>query len=359
MRTLLHSLTAVGLLLLTADRALPQILPDPGRPDPPAPESEVQEPGIPGPDARPGQFEFQGYDFGQVVQAMETSVQPLQEELDQSFKVFIDSVQEAEQLLDEGQTHEAVQKAASAIDGVLAVRDKVLGPMWDGQQALTIQTARVRVRLARAVEAAGKDNTTKLSDRTEATLDGIARRIAQERDPQRKKRLVAHYRTIRNLARIKAMAQQLSPDQRKLWAGVLGVLDEATLAHEQVLIGTEVLFAQFDVTSQTLKEYLSLMETVEGASRLLGVVRGTNGAEGGMGAFAQSMQQLQERLAGFNESVETALQGRMFELEGLIDAVEPLDPQGAELPLEQDDELSTRLKRLGESEPAQEPANTP
>ena len=77
---------------------------------------------------------FDGYDFGQVVATMETSVNPLQREMDLSFRVFVDSVHDAEKMLDEGRTQEAVQKASSAIQSVLAVREQVLAPMWSGQE---------------------------------------------------------------------------------------------------------------------------------------------------------------------------------------------------------------------------------
>ena len=101
--------------------------------------------------ARRETADFDGYDFGHVVEAMETSVNPLQREMDRSFRVFVDSVRDAEQLLDEGRTQEAVQKAAAVIEGVLAVRDVVLDPMWRGQEALAEQIAGVRARLAHAV----------------------------------------------------------------------------------------------------------------------------------------------------------------------------------------------------------------
>ena len=65
---------------------------------------------------------FDGYDFGQVVETMESSVNPLQREMVRSFKVFVQSVREAEALLDTGDTQKAVQTAASASATVLAVR---------------------------------------------------------------------------------------------------------------------------------------------------------------------------------------------------------------------------------------------
>ena len=46
---------------------------------------------------KPSGQNFEGYDFGQVVEAMETSVHPLQREMDHSFSVFVESVQEADQ----------------------------------------------------------------------------------------------------------------------------------------------------------------------------------------------------------------------------------------------------------------------
>lgn len=292
---------------------------------------------------------FDGYDFGHVVEAMETSVNPLQREMDRSFKVFVESVHEAEQLLDEGRTQEAVQKASAAIDSVLAVRDSVLVPMWEGQEALAEQIASVRTRLAQAVQSASENGPVQLDEQTETTLDAIAQRIASEADPLRKKRLVAHYRTVRNLARIKAMAVQLSPDQRKMWLSVLQVLDEAAVAHQQVMMGTEVLFGQFEATSANLQAYVSLMETVDGASQLMRIVRGVDEHSAGMASFAESMSGLQQRLATFNESVEQALQGRMLELEAQIDLIEPMaqEPGSPVMAGDEDSELAARLARLG------------
>ncbi len=292
---------------------------------------------------------FDGYDFGQVVETMETSVNPLQREMGQSFKVFVESVQEAEALLDSGETQKAVQKAASAIETVLGVREAVLTPMWEGQTMLADQIGLVRARLAQAVEAAEANGAVQLDQETEATLDVIATRVSAEVDPLRKKRLVAHYRTVRNLARIKAMAVQLSPDQRKMWLSVLLVLDEAAVAHQQVMMGTEVLFAQFEATSANLQAYVSLMETVDGASQLMRLVRGVDEHSAGMSSFAESMGELQLRLSTFNESVELALQGRMLELESQIDYIQPLgsQPGSAIMAVEEDGELISRMSRLG------------
>jgi hypothetical protein len=301
---------------------------------------------------------FEGFDFSEIVETMENSVDPLQREMDLSFKVFTESIMEAERLLDEGATNDAVQMAAAAVDAVLAVRDQVLGPMWEGQLALTEQTGKVRLRLARAVASANAPNPVAMDPQTEVTLDNIASRIAREEDPTRKQRLVAHYRTVRDLARIKAMAQQLTPDQRKLWLNVLKVLDEAAVTHQRVLMGSEVLFAQLDATSSNLRDYLSLMETVEGASNLLSVVRGAGDDMGGMSDFVESMNQLQTRLGAFNESVQQALEGRMIDLSAQIDALDPVSgapgtagsPGGAgSSPLmssEIDAELSERIQRV-------------
>jgi len=303
--------------------------------------------------SQPGSF--QGFDFGQVVQTMESSVSPLQAEMDRSFSTFTTRIREAERLLDEGDPNEAVQRALAATQGILQVREKVLGPMWEGQQQLMEQTGAVRRRLARAVsveEQREEDGSVGLGESAEATLDNIAARIAQEDNPTRKKRLTAHYRTVRNLARIKRMADRLSPDQRQLWMNVLQVLDEAALAHQQVLMGTEVLFAQLEATSTNLEEYLSLMETVDGASELLSVVRGARRNGEGLSGFVTSMNDLQERLGTFNESVQEALRGQMMELDAQIDAIEPRPGDGfgagrnAAISSSADAELQDRIDRL-------------
>jgi len=317
---------------------------------PAAPAEPPSRPASPAARSAQGKDAFEGYDFGQVVATMETSVTPLQREMSQSFRVFVDTIEEAETMLEDGRTHEAVQRAAAAIDVVLDARDRVLGPMWAGQQVLVEQIAMVRARLAKAVQASARGADEKLDVQTERTLDTLATRIGNEEAPLRKKRLVAHYRTVRNLARIRAMAAELSPDQRKMWMSVLHVLDEAALAHQQVMMGSEVLFAQFEATSENLQSYLSLMETVDGASRLMQMVRGADETAAGMTGFADSMMELQQRLAGFNESVEAALEGRMFELEAEMDLIAPLsremDVATGVVATEEDSELTARITRV-------------
>lgn len=291
---------------------------------------------------------FEGYDFGQVVNRMESSVNPLQQEMNTSFKVFVDKVVEAEALMDEGKVEDAVQGVVSAIHGVLAVRDKVLNPMWEGQEFMSQQISRVRSKLARAVSASNGGQDVKLGKRTELMLDKLATRIADETDPIRRKRLTSHYRALRNLAQIKSLAVQLSPDQRKLWMNILRVLEEASLAHEQVTLGTEVLFAQFESTATNLQEYVTTLDALNGASQLLGVVRGRDGQASGMTEFARSMGELQKRLQGFNGAVEEVLESHMTELEAQIDALQPEDGDDTSgvVSNEVDDELEARISRI-------------
>jgi hypothetical protein len=258
-------------------------------------------------------------------------------------------VQQAQKLLEDGQTREGVEKCSAAIDAVVQSRDRVLKPMWDGQRYLHEQIDVVRARLSKAVAAGERQSAGKLRPEVEASLDQLAQRVADESDPQRRQRLASHYQAVRSLARIRQMAEQLSPDQRKLWLNVLRVLQEANLAHQQVLITSELLFAQFEASSQNLREYLHLMDTVEGATRLLQAVRGVEDAGDGLAGFAQSMAEVQESLNGFGQAVDAALQGSMAELEAQAQAAEaeaqarsPRTAPGPSL----DDELQQRIGRL-------------
>jgi hypothetical protein len=299
----------------------------------------------PKPEAAPDSFE--GYDFEQVVQRVETSVNPLEQEMAGSFQAFADSVATAERLLAENRPAEAVEACSAAIDQVVAGREQVLKPMWEGQAYLAEQIGHVRARLASAVAAAGGSTQTKLDERAENMLDGIAQRIANESDPRRKKRLVTHYRTIRQLAQIKQMALQLSPNQRKLWQNVLRVLEDTALAHQQVLMGTEVLFAQFQATAMNLNEYQELIRTVDGAARLLGVARGLGQSGHGLTRLTQNMSDLQERLSGMNQHIEQVLQVKMIDLETQVDTVTAAAGADAgTMSTDIDDELARRLDRL-------------
>ena len=302
--------------------------------------------------------DFAGYDFEQVVLKVETSVNPLQKEMAGSLKVFAESVDQAQVLIEEGKSKEAIQKCSVAMETVLNSRDRVLEPMWKGQDYLNDQIGKVRARLAVAVEAAGGNSKVKLDNKTEKLLDGVAVRISKESDPLRKKRLVAHYRTIRQLSKIKQMANQLSPNQRKLWRNVLGVLENTALTHQQVLMGTEVLFAQFEATTTNLKEYEGLIDTVEGASRLLGVVKGLGESGQGLAQFSKNMTELQKRMAGFNTQLEGILEEKMIDLESQSEAISSsieIDDGSGVMSSSFDDELSARLKKFEPKQPEKKP----
>lgn len=293
--------------------------------------------------------DFAGYDFEQVVLKVETSVNPLQKAMAGSLKVFAESVDQAQVLIEQGKSKEAIQKCSVAMETVLKSRDSVLDPMWEGQDYLNEQIGKVRGRLAVAIEAAGGDARVKVDKKTEKLLDGIAGRISNEVDPLRKKRLVSHYRTIRQLSKIKQMANQLSPNQRKLWRNVLGVLENTALTHQQVLMGTEVLFAQFEATTANLREYEGLIDTVEGASRLLGVVKGLGQSGQGLAQFSRNMTDLQKRMSGFNTQLEGVLEDKMLDLEAQSEAISSsieIDSGGGVMTSVADDELNARLKKF-------------
>ena len=294
---------------------------------------------------------FDGYDFEHVVDTLQSSVDPLANEMNASFVVFVEEVDRAVVLMEDGRTREAVEASVVAIDGVLDVRDAVLEPMWEAQSELTAQIADVRSRLARAIARSGNKPVASeagFSPTTERLLDGVAARISETEDPIRKKRLIAQYRTIRSLAKVKHAAERMFPDQRRLWTNILTVLEQAALAHQQVLMGSEILFAQFESTAGQLNEYLALMQTIDGVNDLLGAVNGAGVDTSGMANFVQGMQGLQEQLAGFNGIVEEALNESMYELEANVDAIQPVegdDMQGV-VSTSIDDELAARMGRV-------------
>lgn len=292
--------------------------------------------------------DFSGYDFEQVVTRVEASVNPLQQEMDGSLKVFAESVAEAQVLMEQGNSREAIQKCSAAMQAVLDSRNKVLEPMWGGQDYLNEQIGKVRVRLAEAIESTGGQTDVKLEKPTENMLNDIAKRISNEKDEKRQKRLVAHYKTVRQLAQIKLLAKQLSPNQKKLWRNVLGVLENTALTHQQVLMGTEILFAQFEATAANLKEYEALIDTVDGASRLLGVVKGLGESGQGLAQFSKNMMDLQAQMSAFNGQIEHLLEDKMVDLEAQAEAVASSIAEGDEqifISTEMDKELQDRIAK--------------
>lgn len=284
------------------------------------------------------------YDFGEVVQTLQTSVQPLEGQINNGFPKFVGQLDDAIVLMEDGKTKEAVAMSAQAVDGVLLARDSIVDPLWEAQFYLNAQIADVRNRLATSLTTNNPTSTAGKAD-TESNkmLDTIASRISKTQDPARKKKLVAHYRTIRTLASVRKASVQMTPDQRKLWFSVLKVLDQASAAHQQVLLGSETLFAQLDGTATQLRDYLGLLQTVEGVDALLGSVEG-----GGMEGFVEGMRLMQTQMETFSQSMEGALQGSMAELESRVDSMQNLETKGDSVvaPSTIDDELQTRMDRM-------------
>lgn len=284
------------------------------------------------------------YDFGEVVQTLQTSVQPLEGQINNGFPKFVGQLDDAIVLMEDGKTKEAVAMSAQAVDGVLLARDSIVDPLWEAQFYLNAQIADVRNRLATSLTT---NNPTSIAGKADTEsnkmLDTIASRISKTQDPARKKKLVAHYRTIRTLATVRKASVQMTPDQRKLWFSVLKVLDQASAAHQQVLLGSETLFAQLDGTATQLRDYLGLLQTVEGVDALLGSVEG-----GGMEGFVEGMRLMQAQMETFSQSMEGALQGSMAELESRVDSMQNLETKGDSVvaPASIDEELQTRMDRM-------------
>ena len=284
------------------------------------------------------------YDFGEVVQTLQTSVQPLEGQINNGFPKFVGQLDDAIVLMEDGKTKEAVAMSAQAVDGVLLARDSIVDPLWEAQFYLNAQIADVRNRLATSLTTNNPTSTAGKADaESNKMLDTIASRISKTQDPARKKKLVAHYRTIRTLASVRKASVQMTPDQRKLWFSVLKVLDQASAAHQQVLLGSETLFAQLDGTATQLRDYLGLLQTVEGVDALLGSVEG-----GGMEGFVEGMRLMQAQMETFSQSMEGALQGSMAELESRVDSMQNLETKGDSVvaPSTIDDELQTRMDRM-------------
>jgi hypothetical protein len=341
------------LMIASAAPAMPEISATP-RPAASSPASRMSVPSLASRTPSQRRGVVGDYDFGEVVQALRDSVQPLAGEMDTGFPRFVGQIDDAITLMDQGRSQEAVALSSQAVDGILSSRDQIVNPLWEAQFYLNEQIAVVRSRLAESLSA--NDPTTKsgkASAQSAQMLDQIATRIAQTNDPVRKKRLVAHYRTMRTLTKVRANTLGMTPDQRKLWFGVLKVLEQASIAHQQVLMGSESLFAQLDGTGSQLRDYLGLMQTMEGVDALLGSVQGD-----GMASFVDGMRTLQEQMETFSESMQGALEASMVDLESRVDSLQSSasggNGEGVMTPTEIDEELQSRINRVAPAGAAKE-----
>ena len=291
---------------------------------------------------------FAGYDFGEVVEVLSTSVSPLQKEMSGSLKDFSDSVKRSEELMAEGKTTDAINTCTDAINKVMESREEVLESMWDGQDYLTDQIGKVRERLSMSSQASKESQNKELNPKTEFMLNDIAKRISKETDPARQKRLVRHYNTIRNLAKIRDGINKLPPSKYKMWQNVLKVLENTAETHQRVLMGTEVLFAQFEVTLANIQDSKDLIETVEGANHLMKVVRGLDQSGQGLDNFSMIMENLQTNLDGLTDNVDFVLQDSIMEIEGHTEAInEKMDIEmGQDSFNNMDTELAERIKKV-------------
>lgn len=296
--------------------------------------------------ARNGKGNVSDYDFGEVVQTVNSSMQPLAGEIRTGFPTFVDQIGDAIALMEAGRNQEAVALSAQAVDGVLAARDSVVNPLWDAQFFLNEQVAIVRSRLALSLTTNDPSTPTgKATQRSTATLDQLASQIAKTKDPARKKRLTAHYRTMRKLTEVNAKKMHMTPDQRKLWLGMLTVLEHALQGHEQVLMQAETLFATLDGNSSQLHDYLGVLQTTKDIEQMFGV----NG--GGMQGFVEGMKTLQEQMDAFAENMQSAIDASMADLESRVEtmqttAIEGTDAATADGTVAIDEELQARINRV-------------
>lgn len=289
---------------------------------------------------------IEGYGFGQTIERLGDSLTPMERELHDSFARFVESVEQAEVLLGHGDVDGAVRVCLHAVDDVVARRRVVLNAMWRGQEDLAHQIAWARQRLARALQVDDEPYLQGLTPEDQELLDGIARRIMEEEDLQRRARLVAHYRSVRELAEVRLLSLRMTPDQRRVWVKVVSVLERAALVHEQLVMATEMLFARFETTQRRLRDNLELLRTVEGAQELMSMF--DDGSDGPMRGLQDTLKRLQIQADRFTEAAEIAIEGEALELEDRLDdaGVEPTDEAGRLVDEATDPELLKRIERL-------------
>lgn len=222
--------------------------------------------------------DFKGYDFEKVVQHWEQSLTPLQHEMARKSDSFVRAMQQATELLDAGREREAIDTVVLAVEQVLVVRDRVLKPMWLGQAYFDEQIVVIRRRLSELTDS----DASQLDEQTESMLDGIALRIRDTQDDVERRRLTIRYKALRALAEVRAAASRLSPEQRTLWEKVLHVLEDSALVHLQMLVRTEVMFAQFEATARTLRDQHTLLATTRSAMELMKQVNAARDVRAGV-----------------------------------------------------------------------------
>ncbi|WP_428390023.1 hypothetical protein [Mucisphaera sp.] len=289
---------------------------------------------------------IRGYGFARTIDRLGESVTPLERELDRSFARFVESVDQADRLLARGEVREAMRLCLSAVDEVVGRRRAVLTSMWRGQAYLGEQIGWARARLAQSLAMEEPPNLDGLTEADQDLLDGIARRIIDERDLDRRARLVAHYRSVRELAELRLLSRRMTPDQRRVWVNVVGVLERAALVHEQLVMATELLFARFESTQRRLRDNLELIETVEGAQELLRLF--DDGDEGPMRGLQDTLERLRVSADQFTEAAEVAIEAEALELEERLDdaGLPETDGRGRLVDEAIDPELQTRMRRL-------------
>ncbi|MEQ9461419.1 MAG: hypothetical protein RIG82_10765 [Phycisphaeraceae bacterium] len=289
---------------------------------------------------------IRGYGFARTIDRLGDSVTPLERELDRSFLRFVESVDQADRLLSRGEVQQAMRTVLSAVDEVVARRQGVLSSMWQGQAYLGEQIAWARARLAQSLQTFEPPNLDGLTPADQELLDGIAQRIIVEQDAGRRARLAAHYRSVRELAEVRLLSRQMSPDQRRVWVNVVSVLERAALVHEQLVMTTELLFARFEATQRRLRDNLELIKTVEGAQELLRLF--DDGDEGPMRGLQDTLERLRQQADRFTEAAEVAIEAEALELEQRLDDANlpDTDGQGRLVGEAIDPELQKRMQRL-------------
>ena len=257
-------------------------------------------------------------DVSQLRVQMEQSTEPLMEKLATSdmnahFQRVFDVLNQDK--VDNDQLKKALEDLENGIAAFRSDWDKIIDPLWDGQEMVQDVLFQIRGMLSESAGVVSVEQKEMMKP-FEKRLTQLAKEIERERDPRRRNRLKVTFQNVLNLKRIKSAKVNISPAQQLVLIRMVNALETLEMQFTRVIFMTEETYATLGNQQQFLTDYIQVVRGLLDIEDLAEWLSGTGGFDG------TAIDGLVQQFQGLNESIGSFQQAMGDYSETLIDNIE-------------------------------------
>ncbi len=259
-------------------------------------------------------------DVAELTRAMHEATEPVfsrmrSNDLNQRFEQ-VQQLLSAEKV-DKEQLVQGLRELRREITEFTADWDSVTAPLWEGQDALGETIDKVRGLLAAGQDVKAGPKVSKLMKGYDTRLEMLAKQVAAEQDPVRRKRLKSAFANILSLRKLaeRLGGINLGPASEALQVRIVQALSSLQDQLTQATFEVEKVRVVLDCESQFITNYIDVVEGMieaEQLAKVLGKMKSDGTSFEGVnidisqlqestGQFAQTMNDFAGRMA---ESIE-------------------------------------------------------